>query len=597
MEPIWLDTQVLSPDTDSISRQNHEITILEDLQDSQPRHISRVESTQVPENSALGQVGVNTVTQDENIPSNSGKEQNQIQSIVSNQENSDSIIESIEQREVSSSPIPPRPSPPLAELEDLQDTYETSRFYSAEKPDDMEKHATSSPKNVMEMLREARAKAAADTMAKQAARREAEVREASASASVSASASEVPPTPPPVVNQMLPLRDQTLDLHVPISEPATSPKPSTASSSQSSKCIQVQPLGPKEYAVPLPMVSYIRDIYDTELKSNKSYIESLDANTLDEEEYRGLNLMIDNMKMLCDHNGLITESHATQDNMTDATTTKFAENTSTKCQFLAGFLKKLRPHNKHIAVFVREGRMKMILEAMCRHYEISYSGSEPSFTQGQPKYPFRVTFISTSQAKSDTSINPVSLAIAFDSTYVDNSFTRSVRHLAGTDEVAPLVYLVVTYSAEHLEMCMGNEFDAHERITFLVNGVWQLRKQLGILEPHIYLDGEVAGENVAKYILNSDPDKTWPISVLPDIEGVDLEIESIPVSQAQPSHSGSTTQSHNTSAPSPQNGQNQKRSLVMTQNNSTVLKLIPHRLWTIQWSLQNDSDSLQTHLG
>jgi hypothetical protein len=598
-EATWQAAQVVVPGTELSSLHSAAIAVLEDGESSLPRNTSHGGETQASSKSALSQLDPNTVgsllvTQADLTQEDSGKESTDKESNYRPHQNPEHVIESIERGE-SSSLIPPRPSPTLSRFEDLLHTYhETSvgqRASSEYCVDEMADHFSSGSLSVAAMLRETRAKAAAATMARQATERKESVerREASMSA--------IPPTPPPVVNRMLPLRDPAIDLQTTVTEPKMSPKPSPEPSQTDqgvkTSVLQILPLGPREYVVPLPMASGVRAIYDTELRNNKRHINALQDDRIEAHGINELSLMLEKMELLCDHQDLIVEDYATQENLSDTLTTRFAENISTKCQFMAGLLKQLRLSNDHIAILVRPERMRRMLESMCRYYDIGLSGSSQFIVYGQPT-PLRVTLVSTDQAEDSITTDPVCLVIAFDASSHGRSYSKLRGNPKNPNQLAPLVHLVVTHSIEHLKMCIDNQFDSFDRMTALVSGVVRMRDEMGKLNAEDYLEGELAGEEVAKYIKN--PDSLWPLLPMPEIEGLEFETETPPESQEKPSQpSGSTTQSHHTSSLDSlvlQSGQ--KRSLVIAPNPFITFKLTSDRVLAMKSTHQSGNGSLQT---
>lgn len=455
-------------------------------------------------------------------------------------------IQSIETSEETSS-TPTRPSP-LASF-GLVEVPSTSRnnLPARETPpeDNMADQVTSSSLSIAEMLKRSRAEAAAATIAKQEAERRA--------------SSSIPSTPAPLLpSQMPPLRDPPLDtavaqneaavlqntIAVPVivAHPPSSPKSSPEVEPELKiHGLQLLPLGPMEHMVALPMVSGVRDIYDAELINKREHIKALNKGDLDEDGVCQLNSTVDILKKLCDHQDLISEDSATQENLSDTLIAKFAENISTKCQFLAGLLLGLRPVDIHIAILVRPGKMERILEAICQYYEIG----------DQLKWPLQVTLISTDIAEGNA-IGPVSLVVAFDSTFKPGTYS-SLRSL-GPNRFAPLVRLIINHSVEHLELCLDDTWKSLDRTSALINGAWQIKElgEMGKLNLEEYLEGELAGKAVATYISANNPHGLWPLLAMPGIEGLDIGSEMSSQSEVQPTQpSGQTTQSHSISSPVP----------------------------------------------
>ena len=301
--------------------------------------------------------------------------------------------------------------------------------------------------------------------------------------------------------------------------------------------LQLLPLEPMEHVVALPMVSTVRSIYETELSNNMKFIKLLNREHVDVDVLSNVQNMIDTLKNLCDHQSLIEADFATQENTPDFVTTRFAENISTKCQFLAGLLRELRSHDTHIVVIVQHGRMENILGAILREYGIGCQN---------PAWPLRVTLFPINfdgYAASDA----VHLVIDFDSSFKHSDLAR-LKPLNSANSLTPLVHLVINHSIEHLELCLDDSYTALERTRAIVNGTLQMLEEMGKLDSERYLEGELAGKAVASYFNPESSNRSWPLLSMPGIKGLDLMSDISSQSELHATQSsGSTTQSYNTS--------------------------------------------------
>jgi hypothetical protein len=341
-------------------------------------------------------------------------------------------------------------------------------------------------------------------------------------------------------NEASVVQNQAVDTPAILAHPHSSPKSSPEVDSEvKAQGLQILPLGPMEHVVPLPMVSSVRSIYETAIENQMKFVKVLNSEDIDADVMGKFDSMIDELKRLCNHQSLIEAHFATQETYPDFDTTRFAENISTKCQFMAGLLRELRSHDTHIAIIVRPGRMKHILGAMLREYGI---GSQPTTC------PLRVTLLPI-DFDEYAAPDAVSLVIDFDSSFKHSDHSK-LRTSNSENGLTPLIHLVVNHSIEHLELCLDDSYKSLERTRALANGTIHMLEEMGKLEPERYLEGELAGKAVAAYIKSNNPDRLWPLLPMPGIEGLDLTSEISSQSEVHATQSsGSTTQSHNVSSP------------------------------------------------
>ena len=167
-----------------------------------------------------------------------------------------------------------------------------------------------------EKLRRARSVAAESKMAEQRAARTA-----------SAIPHTPPPATPPPTNRMLPLRETVSEEVVhPYSIDQNPKLSSSACNSESSnrkdspkeeekpaRGVQLLPLGDNVFAVPLPMVSLARDIYDQEITNYRPQRQSLlSDDRIDRGLVDDIDKMLERLKLICDHQDLIDAGSASQ---------------------------------------------------------------------------------------------------------------------------------------------------------------------------------------------------------------------------------------------------------------------------------------------
>lgn len=441
------------------------------------------------------------------------------------------VLPSIERTlDTISSPTPSRPSPLSSGIVKVSRSYDPFLFPSSRNAG-MTDQATGEM-STAEKLRRARTAAAENKMAEQRAAR---------------TASAIPHTPPPLVNQMLPLRETAPEPPAALPESAPSPKASPEGEVPATS-LQMLPLGDNVFTVPLPMVSLARDIYHQEITNYRPQRQSfLNDDEIDTTLVEDIDTMIERLKMICDHQDLIDTDSATQQMEPDYRQARWAENISTKCIFLAEFFDSLRSIDTHIVLLVRPGRMMDILEALFRTNSYRYSRPDrPSNQAGQGL--LRISLLPTDVSQRNVSVEPASLVIAFDSTFVKEQYVESLRaDPMNVNRLVPRVHLVITHSIEHLELCIRKTMDQLDRKAILVNSLSQTRGEIGKLDSD-YLSPDAAAKAVADFVVDGAMGE-WPLLEMPGIEG----IEPIPDTAAEEDSneaqfSGSTTQSYDMSS-------------------------------------------------
>jgi hypothetical protein len=340
-----------------------------------------------------------------------------------------------------------------------------------------------------------------------------------------------------IANQALPLQ-QTIEEVAPALKPIVSPKASPEAEAEPEAELPATSLrillqDPEEYAIPLPMVSYARDVYVNAIRTRKSQRyafltdEVFDASLVGE-----IDAMMDELDQLCSHQDLIEDDFSTQRMEVVERQAKWAENVSTKCIFLAEFLSLMQTEAKQIAILVRPGRMLEILEALFTWHGFVYSRADrPGYTGNTSGGPMQISLIPTRGEILE--FDPPSVVIAFDSTYTSVPFLKGLRvNPTFPNKLVPLLSLVVTHSIEHLEKCFQGNLEPVERKIKLVSCLTQIADGVGKLGIG-YLDPPLAAKAVAEYVVNGTIEGTWPLLPMPDIEDLKLDIDSSQPQQPQ----------------------------------------------------------------
>ncbi|KAM3087506.1 hypothetical protein ACMFMG_001589 [Clarireedia jacksonii] len=318
-------------------------------------------------------------------------------------------------------------------------------------------------------------------------------------------------------DRLLPLRDHVHDIarSQSMSLPRVSIEPRASSSPD---YLTVRQLGQNEFIIPLPMMGPVRDVYDTTIKNMKDQIlKFLHTSPPDPELTLMIDTMLEELKLLCDHQDLVVEESSTQD-LDDNAQARYAVTISTKFLFIRHFLDTLRISKVHVVIFAREPILP-ILEALFRSQKYSYDRPDVPGNSNMSEDLMQITLLPTWIDLRDCIVAPASVVVAFDSS---SQGEEEYYHILpynprNPTKRAPLLSLVTTNSIEHLELCISTTIDSTERKERLVEYVAQTRKSVGKLDMSIYPNPEQAATGAAEYVVNDSPDAIWPLMPMPDI--------------------------------------------------------------------------------
>ncbi|KAG4035356.1 hypothetical protein MFRU_001g01270 [Monilinia fructicola] len=357
------------------------------------------------------------------------------------------------------------------------------------------------------------------------------VSERRARSTKSRSPSTIPPrvsTAPPATstNHPLPMRDSIADTSRSRNRPSSIPRSSIEElADMDPDVISVRNLARNEFIVPLPMMSQIRDVYDNTIRNRKKEIMSFlgESTTPDSDS---MEMMIEELKLICDHQDLIVEESSTQ-SLDDSAQARYAVTISTKFLFVQQFLESLRQAKVHVVIVARDAILP-ILEALFRSQHYSYSRPDTSMIMpGNPGEPekdlMQVTLLPTWIDVRDCIVAPASVVVAFDSSFSESQGGDEYYQILpfdprNPDKRAPLLWLVTVNSVEHVELCIPTTLESSERKDRLVQYVTQTRKVVGLLDTNIYPDPQQAARRAAEYVMDDSLETEWPLNPMPDIE-------------------------------------------------------------------------------
>lgn len=277
-----------------------------------------------------------------------------------------------------------------------------------------------------------------------------------------------------------------------------------------------------EYVVLTPVVSSVRDIYNTQIKKNDELVSEFiaDYDNATPETLSKVGQLINDLKLIGDHQDLFVGATDSQQNISHDTVAKRALSCSPKCVFLKELFDSLRNHDMNIAVLARPGMTLDILTSILEAEKISYLRQDNEKNE-YFESTLRVTLLPTGFAEgSKFVVSPVDAVIAFDwSFFAGEQYTTILRsHPYDPNLVAPLIHLVTDQSAEHVELALSDKMDPAEREAYLAMFTTQ-QTEVGM---HTEPRPEQAAPPVANWLIKCKDSEfadgpKWPLNQNTDV--------------------------------------------------------------------------------
>jgi len=310
--------------------------------------------------------------------------------------------------------------------------------------------------------------------------------------------------------------------------------------------LPIRAFGPMEHVVLTPMIPMVRDLYNNEIVKWRLEIEALrSGEQLSPEALDKIDELIENLKLLGDHQDLICGVDNSQETIMPDTICKWAMTCSPKCLFLESLLESMRSSHAHVAILARPGMMLDILGAILEANNFRFDRPDKAiFASPSAQGSLRVTLLPTGFEGGQYVVSPADAVIAFDSSFFTGErYSGMLRaHTYDPQKSSPLILLVTEDSAEHIELCLRKSLDPVERKMHLINFICQKRKEIGMNTSPRPEDAAVA---VANYLLGcvdnwwispSDARPEWTLSQ-------NLNVSNLRIPESLSQQSGSTTQS------------------------------------------------------
>jgi hypothetical protein len=290
------------------------------------------------------------------------------------------------------------------------------------------------------------------------------------------------------------------------------------------------PLGPSEFAVPLPMDSRVKDDYERILKDEAQSInEFLKTFALQAEMSRieqerlipRMNSLLERLSNASTHPDLNITEHIKDSDPDLAKEAAWAEYSSAKFLLLGYLINNASSRDLHLVIMVHGAKTLKILERFLMGKGLSYTRPRHEMGIGTN---LEVSMVKESlsfgiQSTIDDGImetyKPPAAIIALDSSF--NAKSPSVEHMRTTyarnGNLLPVIRLLVSNSSEHVQLCFAN-YPEPQRLRVVVEYTSRLRDVIGDLQDDalgVYEDSE----EIISSLLSDNFNAHWS---LPSIE-------------------------------------------------------------------------------
>ena len=285
-------------------------------------------------------------------------------------------------------------------------------------------------------------------------------------------------------------------------------------------------LGEMEFIVPLSMSARVRDQYISTINYYQHAIQRLmQVETVHQDLITEIQDMLLRVNRITTHVDLESEGTSSQEQSQEQEAPEdeaiWAENCSSKFQFLRHLFDALRDHDFHVAVVARPGRVLNILETFLKGTHSKYSRpdmvtrSDPNSAKGR----LDVTLIASGAEGASSTPRPANLVIAFDGTFnAEDVQVKLLRgHLLNVGQFSPVIHLLVYGSAEHIDRCIPTSIDSIVRIKKIVSSLIQTRNEVGRLSTE-ELNADALAEEVAVFLEQGGREKDWMLLSIRSVE-------------------------------------------------------------------------------
>lgn len=277
----------------------------------------------------------------------------------------------------------------------------------------------------------------------------------------------------------------------------------------------------KEFDVPLPLITQVRDIYVETLRRNRDKLYSITKDTpISVSRLAESNVILDDLRRLCDYSRLTMNDHSLQRQDLQIYEAKYAENISTKLIFIVELLTLMRSYKQYVIIIIRQDLIE-VFEAIFQSHGFFYCRADlPEIKSGIAENDIKITLLPTSSEIKN--IKPANLIIAFDSSYSQFVHSKEFEKVIDTfKSSAFLIHLVIYRSVEHLEKNLEPTTDILYDKLRLLRLIYTIASNVGML-PREYPEPLDSARLITEYLKQNETGAFWP---LPTLTGIDENIE------------------------------------------------------------------------
>lgn len=274
-------------------------------------------------------------------------------------------------------------------------------------------------------------------------------------------------------------------------------------------------LDPTEYVVPLPLPARVKDQYIQLLDYYKAPIRKFQETTeVDDTTTNTIQTLINRLNHVTTHIDLDNNTTLTQQDVTPEMQVMWAIDSSAKFQFLQHLINFMRGEECHLVIVAEGGRLLDLLEVFLQGLRVAYHRPDTSAITVSSNVLGRmqISLLATGEVDSSTLLKSPTLVIAFDTSFdCNNPAIKAIRNfMLSPGQYAPVVYLLVYASAEHIIRCIPSSIQGPDRLKAVVNCVSQHSDEIGKLSPDEY-NPQAAAEEVAAFVRGGSFPHQWTV--------------------------------------------------------------------------------------
>ena len=287
--------------------------------------------------------------------------------------------------------------------------------------------------------------------------------------------------------------------------------------------LKVRNLGPREFIVTLPMQPRILSQYvDTIEYFPQAISSNMTEETISDDVVEKLNTLLYRLGNVATHIGLEGGGPGSQEEVDPEEEALYAESSSEKFKFLGHLLALTKECQIHIAVVAKPGHLLDIIQMFLKGKKVSYlrPDTKTKVLRHGPGSPGSQT-VSIIPSGEGISFPPPHLIIAFDETFDAKNahITKCRENKTSTDQLTPVIRLVVYSSVEHLDLCLARSLEPIDRIRKLIFCVWHTQRFVGQLE-HDEPDPATCALKVFGFLNSGSDTVAWTLGNIRPIENL-----------------------------------------------------------------------------